>query len=313
MGDSVIDLAAVSAGSLPTALDAVAGYLKVASMLWIRALGEPTSDGIVITRWSRAASVALRDFCRRHDVDRVLLRIDKRGNRWATRRGGYILPMREVRETVLELSQEATIAVLLEPLSPYKDRYCLACVTIPSEDRIIVEVMGPGFDTSDLLRSDVPPHERFEVDVRLRKLDDGALPRFRYLRTHIVSQSGYQSTVEERLAKIGSRLMNPAFPRQPLESASVDRSDLKEGAMAHLRRTRETVLLKHLYHYRPISARYLSRFVRGTLRILVGLARRGAGLGSATFSGTFTTSGRFIFWDFFPADAGEAKMLYKSR
>jgi hypothetical protein len=311
MKASIIEVATVSECSLPKAMAAVEGYLKVASMLWIHALRQPTLDGVVVKRWSRKASAALRNFCRKYRVNDVLLRIDKYGRRWSTRRGGYILPAREVGRVVLELSSEDTIAMLLEPLSPHRDRYCLACVALPSEDKLVVEVVGPGFDTSDLLRSDVLPHERFEVHAHLRQHGHKGRSPLCQKRIYVVSPEQYRRTVEDRLTKIGARLTSPAFPRELLHTDDADRSRLQENALDHLRRRRETALLRNLQQYRPIPAHYLLRFVRGTIHILNGLATHGIYLGSTTFSGTFTTAGRFVFWDFFPAKASEAKMLYR--
>jgi len=306
----VIHLSSVSAKNLPAALRLVRNYLKVASMVWIRALGEPTLDGIVVTRWSREASRALRAFCDRHQCSEVLLRIDKHGERWSARRGGYLIKAKEAKGVLQELNREDMVAVFLEPWSPYRDLYCLASVIIPEEDKMLVEVVGPGFDTSDLVRSDLLPHERFELTVPLLRSSPAVRAKLEPRRTFVVTPQDYRRTVEERLSKIGARLTNAAFPREVLECSPEQRIKLRLDALQYLRRTRQTLLLRHAEEYTPIPERYLLRFVNGVLQVLAGLERHHIEVGTVTFSGAFTIRGRFVFWDFFPADTKRGAALY---
>jgi hypothetical protein len=69
-------------------------------------------------------------------------------------------------------------------------------------------------------------------------------------------------------------------------------------------------LLRHADKYVPIPEKYLARFASGIIRMLAGLERYELQLGTTTFSGAFTTKGRLVFWDFFPADAKRASALY---
>ena len=274
--------------------------------MWIRSLGEPTLDGIIIKRWSRKTANALRTFCARNKRAELLLRIDKHLTRWSSRRGGYIIPAGDAERIVRELSEEDMITAMLEPASPYRDLYCLACVTTPETNKLVVEVVGPGFDTSDLIRSDLLPHERFEISMVLDQpriaLDPGATPR----RTYLTEPENYRKSVQERLAKIGARLRNPAFPK----AVTAEPGELREDAQRFLHRTRETLLLQHSQTYEPIPQRYLSRFISGVARMLSGLERHSLRFGAVTFSGTFTTRRRLVYWDFFPADTKKGHLLY---
>ena len=304
-----LDLTAISAANLENALAAVHGYLKFASILWIRALGQPTLDGIMIRRWSRGTAGAVATFCSRYGFDELLLRIDKHLSRWSTRRGGYLISASDAEHVVRELSGEDMIALMLEPASPHRDLYCLACVAIPEQNNLVIEVVGPGFDTSDLVRSDLLPHERFEVSVPLEQphiaLAAGASPR----RTYLVTQEDYRRTVEDRLVKIGARLRNAAFPKEVLAKPA----QLREDACHFLRRRGETLLLHHLTEYSPIPQQYLQRFVAGVVRMLAGLDQRAVRLGAVTFSGTFMMSKRLVYWDFFPADTSKGHLLYSAQ
>jgi hypothetical protein len=301
-----LELASISETNLDSALQAIHGYLKFASILWIRALGEPTLDGVVIRRWSRRTARALRRFCTRYRCNEFVLRIDKQGARWSARRGGYLIPAAAAHSIVRELSDEGMIAVMLEPVSPNRDLYCLSCVTIPEQGKIVVEVVGPGFDTSDLVRSDLLPHERFEFPTELAGHDIAAPADPALQRTYVISEAAYRRSVDDRLAKIGARLLNPAFPRE----VTVEAQELRERARRALRKNRETVLLRHATKYDPIPRQHLLRFTSGVVKILSGLERHSISLGTVTLSGTFTTRRRLVYWDFFPADTSKAHLLY---
>lgn len=155
-----LDIASVSRTNLLSALESVRGCLKTTSMLWMHALGLPVLSGVVVSDWSPTSANAVRRFCKRGRFLELLLRIDKRHDRWTRRRGGYLIPLSQVSATVKELRKEGMVTVLLEPASPYADQYSLVGITVPDQQKIIVEVVGKGFDASDILRGDLQAHER---------------------------------------------------------------------------------------------------------------------------------------------------------
>jgi len=55
--------------------------------------------------------------------------------------------------------------------------------------------------------------------------------------------------------------------------------------------------------------RFLRRFINGVGAIIDHLDAYSVNLGPMAFSGTITTRGRFLFWDFFPADSSKAMLL----
>lgn len=237
-----LELRHVSERNLQESVRSVNGYLKFASMVWIRALRQPILDGLVVQHWSVEAERALKAFCVRHGCDEVLLRIDTLNQRWSERRGGYIIPRSKARGMVKELYSDGKIAAFLEPLSPYRDRYSLGAITDAAQETMTVEVVGPGFDASDLLRSDSLPHERFEVFVPefVRSLGEPVLAK----RTHVIGTEDYKRTVEDRLAKVGARLRNPAYPRTVIDSAGVLRVRLPDEGVQYLKRTKQNCVVE---------------------------------------------------------------------
>lgn len=67
--------------------------------------------------------------------------------------------MAELATTIEELRQEGMVAALPEPASPYADQYSLAGVTVPDEEKILVEIVGPA-STLATFYGPPPPDER---------------------------------------------------------------------------------------------------------------------------------------------------------
>lgn len=305
-----LQIATVNKANLLSALELVRGCLKTTSMLWMHALGVPVLSGVVVSDWSKASADAVRRFSSKGRFSKFLLRIDKRNQRWTRRRGGYLLTLAELPTTIEQLRDEGMIAALLEPVSPYSDQYSLAGVTMPDQEKLVLEIVGPGFDASDILRADIQPHERWEVSLDTVGLQAKSVKRRSYRRIDLVSQEAYAASVQKRLAKIGARLKNPAFPDSVLQRSDADSLQLQNEAIAFLRSTRQTALLKHANGYVPIPEKHVVTFARDVQRLLSGLSAYGIHLGSSSFAASVVPKRGIVFWDFFPARRQEVASLY---
>ena len=192
--------------------------------------------------------------------------------------------------------------LLLEPASPYADQYSLAGVTVPDEEKFLVEIAGPGFDASDILRGDIPPHERWEASLKLSTRR----------RINLVSDGEYAHSVQRRLAKIGARLKNPAFPDSMLQESFRDSGQLVSDAISFLKASHQTTLLKHAQDYVPIPEQHVESFARHVGKLLSGLSAYGIHLGPSSFAASVIPKRGLIFWDFFPAKKQEIASLYPS-
>lgn len=275
----------------------------------MRALELPVLFGVVGFGWSRQMASAVQKFCKANGSPQLLLRIDKRDSRWTKRRGGYIIEVSEAPLVTEELAGEDTLAILLEPASPYADQYSMTGVTLPDEQKIIVEVVGPGFDASDILRSDISAHERWEVGLP-RYSHAGKANALSSRRVYLIEPHQYEESVKLRLAKIGARSRNPAFPDSVLKDAKHNVGELADDGIAYLRKLHQTTLLKHRYHYEPIPERHLSKFAGFILKLLSGLAEYGIHLGSTSFAASVIPKRGLVFWDFFPARKQDVTALY---
>ena len=296
------DIASVERSNLIPALEAVRGCLKTASMLWMHALGLPVLSGVVVSNWSKGTASVVRRFSTQQRSSELLLRIDKRNDRWTQRRGGYLISLSQIPTIIRELSREGFIAALPEPASPYADQYSLAGVTIPEQNRLVVEIVGPGFDASDILRGDLQAHERWELAIGTSR---GAISG---RQIGLITAEEYTESVRQRLAKIGARIRNPAFPDKAQKNATTP--ELIDDAAAFLKKNRQTTLFRHSEIYIPIPEKYVSSFARLITQLLMGLSGYGIHLGSSSFAASVIPKRGLVFWDFFPARKQESASLY---
>jgi hypothetical protein len=304
-----LEIAAVTRTNLISALESVRGCIKTTSMLWMQALGLRVLSGVVLSDWSRSSEKAVRRYARTRHFSSLLLRIDKRHERWTRRRGGYLVSLTEIPATVKELRREGMITVLLEPASPYTDQYGLAAVTAPDQGKLFIEVVGPGFDASDILRNDVMPHERWEADLGLPNPRGKTRPTISCRRIHLVSSEHYRATVERRLAKIGARARNPAFPDTVLGGRTESSLLAKEG-IAFLKRMHQTMLLRHSNSYSAIPEKHINSLAQSIHLLLRGLSGYGIHLGPSSFAASIIPRRGLVFWDFFPSRKQEQVSLY---
>ncbi len=182
----------------------------------------------------------------------------------------------------------------------------MAGVAVAEQQKIIVEIVGPGFDASDILRGDIHAHERWELGLTSALLGRGSGSTDRAVRIHLSTSEDYEKSVQERLAKIGDRINNPAFPDVVLKTKGVNVTQLRETGADFLRRTHQMALLKNAKAYTPIPEKYLLSFARYAQNLLSGLAAYGIHLGPTSFAASVLPKRGLIFWDFFPASKREA-------
>src|SRR6266851_3410555 len=154
-----IETPRVVRSDLADLLDIFSGCWKCSSLLWMQLNGFPVLPGLILNRWDQETEASISRFSRERNFSELLVRIEKPGQRWTRRRGGYTIPLKGVQNLVQGLAREGMIAILLEPASPYSDFFSLTCVCDVDSGKVDIEVVGAGFDASDILRSDITPHE----------------------------------------------------------------------------------------------------------------------------------------------------------
>jgi hypothetical protein len=298
-----IETSGVGRGNLADFLKILPGCWKCASLLWLRSNSFPVLPGLILNGWGRETEAALSKFCQERNFSELLLRIEKPGQRWTRRRGGYTIPISAARGVVEDLAKEGMLSLLLEPASPYSDLYSLTSVCDLATRKVDVEIVGPGFDASDILRSDTTPHERFEISV---EIGVSGLPKHQQpsvKRVHSISPEAYQASAQRRLAKIGARLRNPSFPEEEMQSTSNSPSELSKQAVKYLQKTGQTCLLEHLTSYEPIPSSLIDAFLSQLLRLVGSAVAAEVPWKTISVAGSFLESSRLVMWDFFvPGD-----------
>lgn len=300
----LIAIANSNTTSLSASLAQLEGCWKSSSILWMQSRGFPVLDGLILNSWSPEVSISVERFSSKRKFSELLLRIEARGQRWTQRRGGYHVPLAELQRRIEDLANEGLLAILLEPASPHSDLCSLASVCDIDTHKIDIEVVGAGFDASDLLRSDLTPHERFEIRFEDLLRTPWDVPRLHAVRTHLIGDDSYCTSVRQRLAKIGARLRNPSFPAELIRSPATA-EDLVNEAKCYLKQKGYTTLLDHSEQYEPISPRRVNAFLEEVLRLYKAVSQSNVPWRTFSIAASFLSDERLVFWDFFPANPGQ--------
>jgi hypothetical protein len=229
------------------------------------------------------------------------VRIEKPSQRWVRRRAGYTIPVLKAQTLVEDLTSEGFMTILLEPASPCADLFSLASVCDVASGKVDIEVVGPGFDASDILRADIKPHERFEIAIHKQSASFHN-QEFQISRVYLVDPESYRASVRRRLIKIGARLRNPSFPDE-LMLPNVPAATLEgliQDATQFLRESGQTALLDNSELYRPIPERLLDAFLNQVLRLSRAVATSDVSWRIFSLAGSFLPKERLVIWDFFP-------------
>jgi hypothetical protein len=215
--------------------------LRSWAALW--ALGVPTLRGVVVDEWSTSTATAVEAFAASIGSARLLVRSDAAHETGRYPRGGFEIGLEEVELVVASLTLLGRVPFLLEPRSPLADEYSLGILSWPREP-LQIEVVGPGFDASDLKRGDMSPHERFSIE----RSPHGARSIPRVISHEVVTPSVYLQSWNDRLQKIASMLaMTEA--RDLSESVRPPDSEIR----TRLEALGETRILRAEQGYEPIS------------------------------------------------------------
>jgi hypothetical protein len=217
---------------------------KIRSWALLKALGLPTLSGIVISEWDTSVPSVIRSFAEIVGAQTLTFRSDREFEIGTYPRGGQLLDLGSaIGETRVSLNAGRT-PFLLEPRSPLRDWYSAGALLWPNE-LIQVEVVGPGFDSSDLKRGDVTPHERFAFD-RSDLL---------VVEHSVISPDAYKTSWVERMGRVGQRYLGIMGEHS---------LSLVEQRLAELK---EPLLLNAQERYVPIAMDLIYQVVRSALLV----------------------------------------------
>lgn len=266
------------------ALRELRGFWKLWSSCLLSACGLPTLPGVILTRPQQT-----KKWLSGLDSTILLIRHDKRLESPPHPRGGFLVGEELLDETIRFFFALDRIVGIYEPADPLLNMHNMNLM-FENEHEVYVEIVGPGFDASDLQRGDLSPHETFSIYAE----PDGTISRLKLLNR--LDYEAYQESVILRKNKI----------RKKLESApSVDlarriRNSL--GIPEDLDTYLETIgsPLCEFKTYQPVSSELLRET---TARIIesdiIGQYKTLTGAGfPLVFSTSVINKGeRQVFWD----------------
>jgi hypothetical protein len=157
-------------------------YPKLLSWLLLHVAELPALPGVIVTRWDGTAAARVERFTARWATRSLLMRSDSAAETGRAPRGGFLVAAADAEREAGALLAQDRVVFFLEPASPFSDLYSANLEPDTAWSDWLIEVVGPGFDASDLKRGDVTPHERLQValgagglSVRNRDLASGGV------------------------------------------------------------------------------------------------------------------------------------------
>ena len=271
------------------ALRDLRGFWKLWSAFLLSSCGLPTLDGIIITRSYSEIHGDLQSFMDEVDSKEVLIRHDKHPETPPHPRGGFLVGEALLQDTIEFFFALNRIVAVYEKADPLLNMHNMNLL-FESEQEVCVEVVGPGFDASDLQRGDISPHETFSISLAA----DGAISNIKLIRR--VGQADYEKSVRSRKEKIIKKL--DSSPTNNLARKIRVDLGIPDDLDVHLREIDSP--LCHFQNYQPLSESFLRDTVTKIVESRV-ISRYLASTG-ARFPLVFSTSlvnrgNKQVFWD----------------
>jgi hypothetical protein len=232
------------------------GLWKIYSNILLCAFRLPVPESIILKRLNADNEKTVRNISHKRKFSQLLVRHDRDPEISQPPRGGYLIPVHSLHRELKAFFDQNRVVMLQEPLSPYNDLYSCNAILSRYSSVASLEIVGPGFDASDLNRGDTTPHEGWTIPCEPNSDMNMASAR----RSLLVDNQTYRESVRRRLIKIGLR----ASGEFDIGKKSVGKKRSEEQLVAlgnrTLRKLNELLLLNHLDTYSPISETHLCAF-----------------------------------------------------
>jgi hypothetical protein len=146
---------------------------KWSTLCALRLLGLPTLDAALVP--SGSSQDTARQICylfaSLKGLSHLLVRSDAPRERKQYFRGGDSLALSQAVTLMTDLLSLGRSVILMEPTNRFSNRLTTSAL-ITSDGQLDFEILGPGYDVSDLNRGGVPP--QFIVSVQMQSWDEYA-------------------------------------------------------------------------------------------------------------------------------------------
>jgi len=262
------------------------GFNKVASMFELCHMGLPILDTIVVTRWTDEDAKEMVSYIALRGWPQVMVRSDQNPETPNSPRGGRLFELNTLSSVVANILSAGRIAILMEPANKYDNLYGVNVLLESHTGQALLEIVGPGFDATDLNRGDISPHESICLHIK----DDVVTCHVAQRST--ISHDEYIETVRQRLSKIGRE----AIKHGAISCHNLATESLEEMGLRYLRSAGCTLL--NPAEYRQFPRQFLVRLV-SHIRDLPWMLRASKEDTEYIISASALNSARpkFVFWD----------------
>jgi hypothetical protein len=291
MNDFILKIEEFNVDNIDNITKYLSGYYKTISMLYLKILGLPVLNGLILNSLNEDFKNKIQQFCNINGFNSLLLRHDKKNEDPNYPRGGYLFNVANVDDELKKYLIDNRIVILLEPISPYDDLYSINIFIDRNSDKFILEIVGPGFDASDLQRGDITPHEGIEIYKTSSEFD------FQHIkRLYIINDYDYKNSVNKRLIKIGKRQLI----KKNIKTDLFDEEKLIDMGIDYLKVHNKNLLLQNLDHYQQIEFKYLKKiyhYIKDFPEILNGFNLINSKCDYCVLSTGIFINNRINFWD----------------
>lgn len=281
----------ISKNQLDYALSVFEGYWKIYSILVLKHLNFPVLKGIILTTFDAETRNNVIQFSKVIKSQEFLLRHDRKPEVPNAPRGGYIVSIKELEKELSLFFKQRRIVVLLEPVSPYDDIYSCNVLFDRAQNCATIEIVGPGFDVSDLNRGDISPHEIIEFNFN-------SLTTESFKKIYTVDNRSYKKSVKLRLQKIGRRVSGQfnIEGKSNLHRSGYD-GEFEAIGLKFLKNNHKNLLLDNLETYQEIPFEYLLELIPYIQKFPQKIEKFGMDFKCVVLSMGFLTGVGLIFWD----------------
>lgn len=252
-------------------------HLKLRSISWLLRRGAPSTEGVVFTSASSTAVAAALEYAASRGWSRFMVRHDAPRGLPRPMQGGFLINLDEISHWLSRFTRGG-VCMLLEPLDPLRNGYNVSCLfDIVSAS---LEIVGPGFDASDLQRGQIIPHERRSLNTATGELGPPML----------CDEDTYFDAVDDRYRKVWWKFVKR-------ESEPQKWTDPGDPALQAARRSVIEARGSPIPPtYVPMPEGLLAKYVRLARPLLAAWSKR-RDCGSSVLAGSFVQDGSLRFWD----------------
>ncbi len=198
--------------------------------------------------------------------------------------GGIIIYNKNIiYELFKRLLDEKYVPLLSEPVHRLEDLYSIGCLISQNIDDVVIEIVGTGFDASDLRLGDFVPHEIIEYNIRENYI----------INRSVIDDDKYKEQITLRKIKIAKLKIYEEIVN-------------KEGRLLNSEEFNQ-ITIDHKYlddvfippKYRPIGNKLLNELIDLCRDIKMYIIPKLPKSKSYIVSITYTYGRRWIIWDIY--------------